>query len=199
MAGDLPSSELAALDAEVANLKVNSIRLEKQVGELSQSMSSKFDELGKKIDAKTTPNYLVPLSMAAVLVAFLIGLSNFMISPLNNAVAGVNVKLDTLSTRFVDRETMATTLRATGERRDEWQAASMERDKTLSASIEKLRDGAVTWQAHEELRRYFQAQADQNRNEISDLRTRVGDTFGLRDALQMIGKRLDSLEQGKGR
>jgi len=193
MADEVSPSEFAALEAETKALKANVVRVEGTVDRLSIRMDAGFNDLSGKLSARQQPNWI----LGGVLVTAMFGLWQGVINPMNNQVSNINLKLDTLSTRFVDRDTMATTLRATGERRDEQYAASIERDKALSATIEKLRDGTVTWQAHDDLRRYFQAQVDMNRNDVSDLRARVGDTFGLRDALQMIGKRLDSLEQTK--
>jgi hypothetical protein len=130
----------------------------------------------------------------AVMLGFITTIGGLVWYPVQSNQQRIEAAILRMSDVAVTKPELDLRLLATGQRRDDFQRTSEQRDNEANAKIEQLRDKIVPRGEHEEKWRSADQRFVDIQRQVDDQKRAFGDTFSLRDALQQIQRRLDSVE-----
>ncbi|WP_284317324.1 hypothetical protein, partial [Methylobacterium gnaphalii] len=135
-----------------------------------------------------------PWGAIGVMQVGVIALGGVLYWPIRENQSDFKDALRELKTTMISRSDVDYKFSVTGQRRDDFQRMSEQRDKEMDGKIEQIRDRIVPRSEQEEKWRGNEQRFNDMQRQVDDQKRAFGDTFSLRDALQQMQKRIDTLE-----
>lgn len=174
--------------------------IEQSVSALGQSTATQINALSQQITnlaTKIDERGKMPWPALSVMLSALVVIGGLVWYPVKNDLTRTEsllIKLsDTVSEKYVTKEQSATA----GQRRDDWQRVAEERFKRVESDADRLQTSIVPRGEHEEKWRGNEGQIAALKGQIEDLKKTFGDTYGPRDALLQLLRRVEQLEAAK--
>jgi hypothetical protein len=113
------------------------------------------------------------------------------ITAMNEKMANAISRLNETSTTKMDIDDR---LKAYGARRDDFQKATDDRIARIVKDIDEINKAIVPRGEHDKIWRGFEQRDADLQRQLDETKRAYTDTFSLRDALQLIQKRIDAIE-----
>ena len=166
------------------------LRLSNEISQVSASLTGEL----KSITASLAERSKIPWPALGVMLSGVIALGTLVWYPVKDNQNKLETAVQRLAEVSVGKADLEYRLTVSGQRRDDFQRMSEQRDKDLQVNMEQLRERIVPRGEHEEKWRAAEQRFIDTQRQIDDVKRAFGDTFSLRDALQQMQKRIDSLE-----
>jgi hypothetical protein len=189
-----PEAKYAALDERVLNQGVRLGQIEQAMNRGFSAVEASLSSLSTEFRTSGKPQWQAFSLLAFCVVTFLGGIGTLVWLPVKGDIGDLKMMVAEQNRAFVTKSDMEYRLQVSGQRRDDFQRASEQRDADTMKQVEFVREKIVPRGEHEEKWRGNEQRLADVQRQIDVVNKAFGDTFSLRDALQQMQRRIDTLE-----
>lgn len=205
--------DFGALEQRVRNMEGGLSNIRADIS----ALTSKIDTQSQNYAASSKTNWSVLASFFSAVILIIGALGSIAKSPIDAALIRLDSDVREVNRQIVPRAELDTRIavlnrdirdvmdqatryatkaeiETSAKRRDDIQKLTDERSAQNRAMIEQVRDRVVPRGEHERVWAQAEQQANNLQRQIDDQKRAFGDTFSLRDALQNMQRRIDTLE-----
>ncbi len=191
---DVTNNRVSTLETSVRDLASSQaqlgIRLSAEISAVSNALSAKLESLTGQFADRSK----IPWPALGVMLAFITTVGGLVWYPVKDRQDALQAAVLKIADSAVSKSDLEYRLSVSGQRRDDFQRQSEYRDKELDRQVEQIRDRIVPRSEHEEKWRGSDQRFSDLQRQVDDVKRAFGETFSLRDALQIMQRRIDALE-----
>lgn len=162
-----------------------------QLGRVSTELAAEIKSVATSLQERSK----IPWQALGVMLAFLTTIGTLVYLPIQQTQARMEAVLVKLDDTKVTKGELQNYLTNVGQRRDEAQRASEDRDREMRAVVEKLRGEIVSRGEHAEKWAGTQQRFQDQQRQIDQISTNLAGIYTPRDAFGTLGRRIDDVER----